>query len=285
MGHQLWISNSGIRRKGTTFKEIQDIFIEKITTQHIYEPLYSAYVMDNALEIRQDLNQRDFDVVGVVDEAKQVIGYVKQEDLRHGTVKDFMGPVSLENVVTDSTPIARLVPLLADKRYVFVMHGSSVEGIVTLADINKPIIRLYLFGSISMFEMHLNFWIRKYYPEESWTQSLTTKRMELAISNFKKRQSTNTALELLDCIQFCDKRDILKTNNQFLTEFNFSREQFHELLKGLESIRNELAHSQSSIIAGLAWPVFVKSISQLEDFLSNSEIKSENENQLPRTGL
>ena len=48
-----------------------------------------------------------------------------------------------------------------DKEFIYVLKGGSIEGIVTRADINKPIVRIYLFGLISLCELHLNYWINE----------------------------------------------------------------------------------------------------------------------------
>jgi len=58
-------------------------------------------------------------------------------------------------------------------------------------------------------------------------------------------------------------------------DFDISRKQFDSFVKRVEKIRNELAHSQNSIISNIEWSVFVETVSHLEDFLINSDIKVE----------
>jgi hypothetical protein len=65
--------------------------------------------------------------------------------------------------VSDSTPISKLLTILKVKGFVFVISEDNIRGIVTRADINKPVVRIYLFGNISLFELHLNYWIRMLY--------------------------------------------------------------------------------------------------------------------------
>ena len=56
MGYQLWISpQTGIRRKGTTFKELQTLFIDQIT-----RPYYRPDLAENELE--HVLSQKDSNV-------------------------------------------------------------------------------------------------------------------------------------------------------------------------------------------------------------------------------
>ncbi|RLF30524.1 MAG: hypothetical protein DRM98_06605 [Thermoplasmata archaeon] len=59
----------------------------------------------------------------------------------------------------------------------------------------------------------------------------------------------NQDLSLLEYLQYCDKRDILKKSEGFLEKFDISKKQFYTFVKHVENIRNELAHSQRSIIS------------------------------------
>jgi predicted transcriptional regulator len=272
MGYQLWISpQTGIRRKGTTFKELQTLFIDQITTKFIFEPIYSCNINDNGLIVKEQLEIKDFDIVGVLDDNKNIIGYAKKEELKDGLIIDSIRNFDLDLIITDSTPISYLPSLLIHTGFVFVTSINKIVGIVTIADLNKPVFRIYLFGIISLFEMHLNYWINNYYSDNSWSPTLTEQRLNKAKEFYKERVVKNLGLSLLECLQFCDKRDILKNTSEFNSVFNFSESEFEEFLKTVEKIRNELAHSQSSIISNLEWNTFTETISCIEKFLSESE--------------
>lgn len=272
MGFQLWISpNTGIRRKGTTFKELQNIFIDNITTKFIYEPIYCCRTNDNAREVKSALEYRDFDVIGVVDKNENVIGYALREELEGNIINDFTHKFDLKNIVADSTPILGLLNILSINSFSFVLESNKIVGIVTRADVNKPIIRIYIFGIISLFEIHLNFWINDYYINDSWQEKIRENRLLEIMKIFETRKGNNDELTLLECAQLCDKRDILTDSDNFRIQFNFSKNGFERLLKDVEKIRNELAHSQNSIIANLTWERFVNTISNVESFLNNSE--------------
>jgi hypothetical protein len=271
MAGTLWISNRGRRRKGTTFKDLQDVFDTQVTTKHIYEPLSCAFPHDNAEEIYNDMNALDFDVLGVVDDRGNVVGFVRRENLKNGAVNDYINTIDLNIVATDSTPIYRLIQILEKRNFVFVVHGNSIDGIVTLADINKPIVRLYLFGIISLFEMHLNYWLKHHYPNSLWKQMLKANRVQKAEENFKERTIQNQALTLEECLQLCDKREALCKCSDFLTDYNYSGTDFEDLLKDCEKIRNELAHSQDTIFAGFNMEQFTFIITKVESFIKTSE--------------
>jgi predicted transcriptional regulator len=285
MGYELWISpNTGIRRKGTTFKELQSLFIDKISTKYIYEPILSCKMTDESTHVKETLDQREFDIVGVINENAQIIGFAKREELTEGPIENFTKKIEIQNVISDSTPISRLLNILLKEPFAFVLVEENINGIITRADINKPIVRIYLFGIISLFEMHINFWIKDFYDNESWKEILKKERLTEAKDIYELRKGKNEDLSLLECIQLCDKKVILKSTIDFQKKFDFSKNQIERLLKNVEKIRNELVHSQNSIISNLEWTDFVKTISNTENFLSISEKIVEQKARTPNTG-
>lgn len=273
MGYQLWKSSqTGIRRKGSSFKELQSIFENTITAYHIYEPLHSCGIHDEAQEIKQLLLTKDFDVAGVLNDAgTKVIGFIRKDELEGGAIEHYMNLFNADILISNTTSIVTLFQLLTESPFKFVLANGSVEGIVTRADIDKPIIRIYIFGIISLFEMHLNYWISNEYKNESWLQLLKNNRIDRARKTYNERKGRNEALSLLECLQLCDKRSILLNNTTFLSLTKFSKTGFTSFMRKLERIRNELAHSQNSIIANLKWVELNATIQQINLFLERSE--------------
>lgn len=267
MGHQLWISpNTGIRRKGTTFRELQTLFNNEITTRFIYEPIYSCLRSDLAQDIKQHLELRDFDIAGVIDDNFNVVGYIKKDELKGNIVEEHFRSIDLSRLISESTPISKLSTILLTEPYAFILENNNIKGIVTRSDINKPISRVYIFGIISLFELHLNFWIEDYCENESWKAHLNEDRITAAEKIFKLRDSNRMGLSLLECIQLSDKKVILKKNDEFL--------------ENTQKLRDQLAHSQNSIIEILGWEKFAYTIELIESFLSKSENFVEEKNYL-----
>lgn len=272
MGYQLRIPpNNGRGRKGTTFKELQTLFIDQITTKFIFESLDSYNINDNGFDVKRKLEINNFDIVGVTDDDKNVIGYAKKEELQNNIIANSLRSFELNLIIIDSTPISKLFSLLAAEGFVFVKHADKIVGIVTKADINKIVVRIYLFGIISLFEMHLNYWINKCHSENSWKNLITEKRFIAAKKIFESNKDINQDLSLRECLQFCDKREILKHTPEFILNFNLSKSEFDKILRTVEKIRNKLAHSQNSIIENVKWNDFIKTISLIEKFLIESE--------------
>jgi len=277
MGYQLWVNPvTGYRRKGTKFSTLKKIFIDNVTTKSIYEPLLCCPADSGAEHAKDALKTRGFDVAGVKEtEGGDVIGYVITDELMGGEVKEYLKHIDPKILISDSTPIADIFTALTNRDFAFVLYGKQIIGIITKADVNKPPVRIYLFGMISLFEMHLNLWINHFYPGNSWEHQMCDNRIKDARDIYEMRKGNNQDLSLLECLQFCDKRDLLTKSEDFREEFDSSGNQFDSFMKRVEKIRNELAHSQNSIISNLEWSVFVETVSHLEDFLIRSDIKVE----------
>lgn len=273
MGYRLWVSPvTGYRRKGTRFSALRKIFVDNITAMNIYEPLLCCPADSRAEDASKALRVRDFDVAGVKEtEGGEVIGYVLTEELGAGLLKKYVRTITTDLVISDSTPIAGIFPILSERDFAFVLSGKHLSGIITKADINKPPVRIYLFGITSLFEMHLNVWVTHYYGEESWIDKVPKQRMDKAVEIYQLRKGKNQELSLMECLQLCDKRDLLAISSRFRSDFGFSRKGFDTLAKGVEKIRNELAHSQYSITAHIGWPALIGVLSTTEEFLMNSD--------------
>lgn len=272
MGYQLWMSPiTGYRRNGTRFTALKKIFIDNVTVRDIYEPLLCCRVHDPSGHVKETLEHRQFDTAGVINDESNVIGYVNTSDLKDGVIEEYVQQIQLNQVISDSTPLASLLSVLKTNDYLYINHGAKIVGIITQADVNKPPVRIYVFGMLSLFEMHLNSWVRHYYPENSWHESISDKRLASSQELYEKRKGNNQDLTLLDCLQLADKRDILSKSQDFKKNFGFSKQSFEKFIKDAEKIRNEVAHSQDSIIASLSWEVFVSVLDHVEEFLVTSD--------------
>lgn len=277
MAYQLWVSPvTGYRRKGTRFSALKKIFVDNVTARSIFEPLLCCPVDSIAEHAKGALKIREFDVAGVKEtEGGEVIGYVVTDELEDGELRKYVKLIEPDLLISDSTPIADIFAALTNRDFAFVLYGNDIIGIITKADINKPPVRIYLFGMISLFEMHLNSWITHFYPADSWEHGISDNRIKKAHDIYEKRKGNNQDLSLLECLQFCDKRDLLKKSDDFRKEFDISEKWFDSFVKRVEIIRNELAHSQNSIISNIEWSVFVETVAHLEGFLISSDTKVE----------
>ncbi len=235
MAYQFWISpNTGYRRKGTAFAEIKNLFVDHITAKTVYEPLQCVTTDMPIQTAKAELQSKEFDVAGIKHKnTAEIIGYIFTKDLTDGHLKQYIRNFETSDLISDSTPLSSIFQILSKKEYIFILYEQSVVGILTKADINKPSFRIYLFGMISLIEMHFNYWIHKYFTTEKWKELLSESRLKKALHIYNSKKDDNQELSLIECLQICDKRDILNKVDKFLHDFNFDTKSFKPIFYSL----------------------------------------------------
>lgn len=272
--HALWKSSVlGNRRKGTRLSELRSVLGAGITAYAILESLESCSSDDDALEAAKFLKDHGFDVAGVKrPEDGRMIGYVEQRSLTHGTVADCMKPLTVDCLIADTTPLPEALSYLKSRAFAFVLVGTNVEGIVTRADLNKPPVRVYLFGLISLLEMHMGHWIRMKYAAESWKAHLSEGRLNAAIQRQEERRKRNQDIDLVECLQFCDKRDLILEIDEVREGLGLGgKKAGAKFLKRAEALRDLLAHSQQDLVEGSSWEELIDLVEGLEVVLERSD--------------
>lgn len=276
MAHELWTSPiTGYRRIGTKLSEVRSLFENRITVRAILEPLKCCPASAASSEMKDLLDRRDFDIAGVKEtENGPVMGYVECSSLKSGEVRDHLLTFEHGTLISESTPLADLFEVFRDREQIFVLTSTEVSGIVTQADLNKPPARIYLFGLISLLEMHMSFWIRKEYGSEGWQDNLSEERLNQAQELYENRKSRNLEIDLFDCVQFADKKDLLLRRKSLRQTLNIeSRDKGGRLLRRTEDLRNSLAHSQQDLTEGSEWNSIIDSVEWIERILASSDVE------------
>jgi hypothetical protein len=180
----------------------------------------------------------------------------ERADLGGAVLGDRLRPFDESLLISDSTPLAEVVLGLAKSRRLFVRVLGAVGGIVTMSDLQKPPLRMWLFGMVTLIEMRISRLIEQMCPGDSWKRHVSEGRLQKAEALLEERRRRNQSLELIDCLQISDKGQIIARNEEIriLTRFT-SRRQVEEAIKALESLRNNLAHSQD--ILSCDWQTIV----------------------------
>jgi hypothetical protein len=258
------------RDQVSTYRSLRSLFEKNITVNSISEVLATCNVNDQAKQIRDQMVSKDYDVIGV-EENGWVIGYVLRDDLREGTCKDHFHSFSPSDLVSDSTPLLQTLFIFKDTDRLFIIEGNRITKVVTLADLQKPPIRMLLFGVISLVEMHLYRIIRVYFEGEGWKSHLSDKRIQQTEELFLQRKARNEGIELSDCLQLCDKRDIVLGEQPLRELLGIeSKSKGKDFFKKLEILRNNLAHSQD-LNTQNSWNEMITLIEQTETLLEACE--------------
>lgn len=99
------------RDQVSTYRSLRSLFEKNITVNSISEVLASCNVNDQALQIRDQMVSKDYDVIGV-EENGWVIGYVLRDDLRRERVRTIFAPLA--------RPILFQIPHRCFKRSLFL---------------------------------------------------------------------------------------------------------------------------------------------------------------------
>lgn len=275
MGYELWLSNeTGLRRKGTSLKEVHENLNKNFKVDHICETLFCTTLSCNLSELQDEMRKKNFDVVGVrQEELNTNVGFVISEELNSESrilnVREF----TAENTISKDLSIFELILSLRDSTFKFVENEGGIENIITRSDINKPIARIPLFALISLLEMHLNFWIARLFESEKWKSYLNAKRLLIFNNNYEEKKNDDNEISMIECLQLADKKTIFSKFERLNIDFGISVRKFQKLMKRVEKLRNRIAHSQNSIISNLNWNDLTFIVEETLNFLNSSESK------------
>ncbi len=233
--------------KNASALHLRRLFLEGFSVMDIAEPLVSFDADSPAAEARMVLAENGLDLAGVR-RAGLVKGYACSKDLMTGVCGDHVRPFTEDDLVADSEPLVAAIRSLAINQRCFVTVLGRAGAIITLHDLEKPAVRMLLFGMITLVETLIVRNIRHKFPDDSWKEDFSASRLAKAEELQQERLRRNSPAELLDCLQFSDKGQILLRDPEFLQAAKLpSRREGKKALKELESLRNNLAHSQAIV--------------------------------------
>ena len=230
----------------TNFLQVrmQRLFSEGFIVLDISEALISFDADRDASEVQRFMSEKNLSIIGVRIDGV-VAGYTTKNELTGGKCQDHMHSLDHKQVLSATASLQEVMEALAENRYCFVSVLGKVGGIVSRADIQKPPVRMWLFGMITIMEMFMVRTIEKLYPNSSWRQEVSQGRLKKAEAILRERQRRNQDARLIDCLQFSDKGCILIKTPDLRKDFGFeSMAVAKRAVKDLESLRNNLAHAQ-----------------------------------------
>lgn len=249
--------------KGTLGLRLHRLFLQGFLAMDIAEPLVSFDADADARTVRDFMAEKDFDVVGVRCDG-MVEGYVLRNDLSSGICQDHMRSFSPDDdLVPETANLIDAVKSLAINERCFIIVLGRVGAIVTLSDLEKAPMRMFLFGMITLGEMLMTEVIRRRYVDGSWQERLSAQRLAKARQLREERARRGQKVDLVDCLQYGDKGWILSYDKDICSALGQeSRTVARRTFKELETLRNNLAHTQEIIPTG--WQRIVIACSRLE---------------------
>ncbi len=216
-----------------------------LTVDLISEKLECCYKNDDPNSIKEEMEKQNWDVMGFIHKASQngsPAYYICREHLENSDSGFRPLPLEINDLVSSYSPLAESLSKLLCRKRLFVMGSKGVDRIVTTADLQKQPVRMMLFSAISSLEMVMLSVIRSRFRDDGWKTHLSEKRLKKAESLHESLRKQNQEKDLVECLEFCDKRDVFLREG-LSKSYGFSQGRFRELLENLEKIRNNLAHA------------------------------------------
>lgn len=227
------------------------LFTSAFTASHVFEPLPSCDADADVAEIMQACQKADLGVVGLRRQGI-ICNYMTMNDLTNPTVPD-PRPVHAQQLVQLHTPIADVIHILTSFSFCFVASGQTVFGVIGRNNIEKPVVRMWLFGMIMLIELVTVDLIRRRIPDDGWQKFITEGRLEKARQLLQERQRCKLPGDLLDCLQFSDKLHIGIFGLSSPRDAGYpSVSAAKRVMREMEALRDSLAHGQP--ITNHNWP-------------------------------
>jgi hypothetical protein len=245
---------------------MQHLLNEGITAKDIAEPLLSFDDEKDAIAARNFMRRRRLRLIGIR-KGGCVAGYAFSKDIKEGRLGDHLRPFQEDNVVLSDSSLAEVIGVLDRTDPCFVSILGRPGAVITRSDIQKPPVRMWLFGMVTTIEMYIVRTIEERHPDEGWRGMLTEGRLKKAEETQVERRRRGQTASLLDCLQLSDKARILTRDPEMRDDFGFeSAKAGKRAVKGLESLRNNLAHSQDIVTHD--WPAISFIASRVDRILT-----------------
>jgi hypothetical protein len=225
---------------------VKRIFTESFIARDIAEPLASFDESASSTDVRDYMTARSCPAVGVRREGT-LVGYVETGALENGVSGNcgqYARSFSEAPVLDEETPLLNVLTEMNHAPFLFIKVLGAAGGIITPADLQKPPVRMWIFGIVSLIEMRCLELIEEHCPADSWREFLSEGRLRKAQEFLAERKRRNQTVRLLDCLYFADKGRIIARHEGIRSHTMFSsRRQAEEAITKLEQLRNNIAHS------------------------------------------
>lgn len=219
-------------------------FLTGFSARDLAEPLLSVDEGASNDSVREVLRANRVDVIGV--RVGGIIrGWIGEEQFEKGTGVNAFHPFDPATLVADSSPLNDVVCLLNTHPRLFVRACGQISGCIPRGAIEKPPLRMWLFGLVTISEQRVTRLIDQMFPGDSWQTQMSDGRLAKARELQTLRQRRGQRPTLLDCLQFADKGQIVARNEALRERTRFSsRSEVERFVKALQDLRNNLAHAQ-----------------------------------------
>lgn len=142
--------------------------------------------------------------------------------------------IQIQDVVGANTPILDLVESLADRRFTFVLGRHKVIGLITISDLNDPIVKLPYFVLLEGLERRVSDMVRPLITDNSLEAVISDPaRLDFLL---KKKQKMEDAFRDWPSLLYFN--EILQAGVHF-KQLNLPPKQIEDLVR----VRNKVSHA------------------------------------------
>lgn len=242
--------------ENTTEESVRRVFHEGFAARDLAEPLASFDVTTDTRRVRRFMVNRPLRVVGIRDNGL-VTGYVEQDEITDQPLAEQAIPLAEASVLTTSAPFQEIITRLDSNRFLIITALGQPTGVIVRNDLQKHPMRMWLFGMVTLFDMKITRLLRGFFGDDGWVQHVSESRLEKAKQLQSERARRKQSVDLMDCLQLGDKGQLMARSGELRERYwNRSRRHIDRVIKQLERLRNNLAHSQDIVTEN--WEAIVR---------------------------
>lgn len=248
------------------------LFRQGFSVMDLAEPLLSLDKSAPRSEARALMSAEAITHLGVRRNG-QVVGYVQMDDLPGDGDLGRFQEFTPSELLDDTAGLNSVLDCLAQRDTAFVRVLGTVSCVVHRRDLEKPPMRMWLYGIMSLVEMNVTWAVQELYPDDTWIQILAQTRVEKAQILQDERKRRGQYVDLFSCLQFSDKLRILimEKNHRELLHIESGKEG-KRLIKRLEALRNNIAHAQP--IVDDNWDAIITLSEAIEQIVSAKNVRA-----------
>jgi hypothetical protein len=245
-------------------------FMGAFAARDIAEPIASFDAATPADTAREAMQVNGWIVAGVRDGGR-IVGYLRSEDLVDGVCGDHHRRFSRGQVVSADASLSEVIHVLTRYTGCYVDIIGEIGGVVLRDHVQKPLVRMWLFGMITVIEMGVTRRLATTYAGDDWQARVAPGRLAKARDlQAERARRGGSAPNLLDCLQLSDKIQLLIRDDAGLAWMGFSsRSVAKGVAREFESLRNNLAHAQD--IVSTDWAQIARMTQRFEYLLGSGD--------------
>jgi hypothetical protein len=252
-----------------TAERLRKTFMTGFCVMDIAEPLVSFDSNHSPKEMLEIMGKNNFDVVGINHKGR-VCGYVRVDELNN-CKSDVMNQFNPDSVLADTASLSEVVMCVNTYERAFVSILGVVGAIVELEDLQKPPLRMWLFGMLTIFEMNLTYTLAQIYPNNTWQEAISAGRFTKTKEFQKERKRRKQNCKLIECLQFSDKLQILVNDPKRREILGYpSKKKAMQFVKRMEAFRNNLSHAQDFIDSD--WLTIIDLVNNMDDLFQAKKL-------------